>query len=72
MKLIDEWRHAHRMLSVQAMALAAAIQGAWPMIPADLKSSLPPGLVHWVSIALLIAGIVGRLVDQGLPKPPES
>lgn len=42
------------------------------MIPADLKSSLPPGLVHWVSIALLIAGIAGRLVDQGLPKPPES
>lgn len=64
MKLIDNWNKAHRMLSVQAMALAAAIQGAWPSIPEDLKASIPPGVVHWVSLGLLVAGIVGRLVQQ--------
>lgn len=64
MRLIDNWRKAHRMLSVQAMALAAAIQGTWPLIPDDLKATLPPHLVHWVSIALLVAGIAGRLVSQ--------
>ena len=65
MNLIPEWKKAHRMLSVQAMALATAIQGIWPTIPVDLKSTLPSNLVHWVSIALLVAGIFGRLVDQG-------
>ena len=64
MKLIPNWRRSWRMFSVQAMALAAAIQGAWPLMPDDLKATLPPMLVHWVSIALLAAGIVGRLVDQ--------
>jgi hypothetical protein len=64
MRLIDNWRRAHRMLSVQAMALATAIQGAWPMIPDDLKSAIPANVVHWVSLALLVAGIAGRLVQQ--------
>lgn len=64
MKLIPNWKRAWRMFSVQAMALAGAIQGAWPLVPEDLKTSLPPTLVHWVSVALLLAGIAGRLVDQ--------
>ena len=72
MRLIDNWKRAHRMLSVQAMALAVAIQGVWPTIPDDLKASLPPYLVHWVSIALLVAGIVGRLVSQdSTTEPPK-
>jgi hypothetical protein len=65
MKLVENWRRMHRAFSVQAMALAAAIQGTWPMIPEDLKAALPTSIVHWVSVALLAAGIVGRLVDQG-------
>lgn len=67
--LISEWKRAHRMFSVQAMALAAAIQGAWPLVPEDLKASLPPNVVQWVSLALLFAGIAGRLVVQPPPKP---
>lgn len=63
-RLIPQWRRAWRMFSIQAMTLAAAIQGAWPTIPDDMKATLPPTLVHWVSLALLVAGIAGRLVDQ--------
>lgn len=72
MKLVDNWSRLHRTFSVQAMALAAAIQGVWPSIPDDLKAALPHNLVHWLSIVLLGAGIFGRLVDQGSvtdPKP---
>lgn len=64
MKFIPNWRRSWRMFSVQAMALAAAIQGAWPSIPEDMKASIPAQWVHWITGALLVAGIVGRLVDQ--------
>lgn len=65
MRLIENWHRMHRAFSVQAMAIAAAIQATWPSIPDDLKATLPHNLVHFVSIVLLVAGIVGRLVDQG-------
>ena len=73
-KLVDNWKRAHRMISVQLMALVAALQGAWPSVPEDLKAALPHGLVNWVSIVLLVAAVFGRLLDQGAttdPKPEE-
>lgn len=66
MRMIPQWRHAWRMFSVQAMALATAVQGAWIAMPADMRASLEADWVQWTSIALLLAGIVGRLVDQGI------
>jgi hypothetical protein len=64
MKLVPNWRRAWRMVSVQAMAVAAAIQGAWPLLDDAMRATLPPHLVHWLSVVLLVAGIAGRLVDQ--------
>jgi len=57
------------MFSVQAQALALAILGAWQVMPQDLKSAIPPGAVFWCAMGLLLAGIIGRLVDQ--PKARE-
>lgn len=64
MRLIPNWKRAWRMFSVQAMTLAGSIQAAWALFPEDLKATLPTNLVHWASVALLVAGIVGRMVDQ--------
>lgn len=64
MKPISNWRKAYRMLSVQAMALATAIQGAWMAIPEELKSTIPPQAVYWITMGLLAFGIAGRLVAQ--------
>lgn len=64
MKLITNWRKAYRMLSVQAMAIATAIQGAWAVLPDDMKASVPPQAVYWITMGLLVFGIAGRLVDQ--------
>lgn len=64
MKLIANWKKAWRMLSVQAMALAGAVQGAWVFIPTDMRSSIPESTVQIVTLALLVLGVVGRLVDQ--------
>ena len=69
MKLIPEARRAWRMFSVQAQALALALLGAWQAMPEDLKAKLPPSLVYWVAMGLMVAGIVGRLIYQPKVKP---
>lgn len=69
MKLITNWKKSYRMLSMQAMAAATAIQGTWVMFPEDLRAGIPPHIVHWITMGLLAFGIVGRLVDQPKVKP---
>lgn len=64
MKPIPNWKQCWRMLSVQAMTLAGALQGAWIFIPEDMKASIPGSVVQWVTLALLGLGVVGRLVKQ--------
>jgi hypothetical protein len=65
MKLIKDARRAWRFFSVQAMALAGALQGAWLAMPPDLQSRVPGDIVDGLTVAILALGIVGRLVDQG-------
>lgn len=64
MKLIDEAKHAWKMLSVQAMAAAGALQGAWAVIPDDMKAVIDHRIVSGATITLLVLGILGRLVKQ--------
>lgn len=69
MKLIDEAGKCWRMFSVQAMVLAGAIQGAWVFIPPEMQATIPEHWLRIVTIALLVLGVVGRLVDQPKVKP---
>lgn len=64
MKLIPDWRKAWRWFSVQSMALAIAIQGAWLQIPDDMKMSIPDKWVIIATMTVLALGAIGRLVDQ--------
>ena len=64
MKFIANWKKAWRMLSIQAMTLAGAVQGAWMFIPDEMRSSIPANVVQAVTLALLVLGVAGRLVDQ--------
>jgi hypothetical protein len=65
LKIVDNAKSAWKWFSVQAMALAAAIQGAWMFVPEDMKTSIPANLVQAVTVSLLALGIAGRLVQQG-------
>ena len=49
---------------MNCMVLCAAIQGAWVYIPDDMRSSIPHHLVSGVTIALLIFGVIGRVIKQ--------
>lgn len=64
MRLVANWKRAWRWISVQAMVLAGALQGAWMFVPDDLRASIPPGVVQGFTIVLLTLGVIGRLVDQ--------
>lgn len=64
-KLVEDWRKAHKWLSTQCMTLAAAVQGAWLYIPDDMRQSIPSKLVTGVTIGLMLLGVVGRLIKQG-------
>lgn len=72
MKLVDDARRAWRWISVQMMVLAGALQAAWVAMPDDLRASVPPQLLPWITFALLVLGICGRLVDQSRPPPDSS
>lgn len=65
MKLVENARQAWKWFSMQAMALATALQIAWLNMPPDLKDSLPAKALPILTIVLLIAGGIGRMVKQG-------
>lgn len=64
MQLIPEWKKCLKMFSVQAMLIAGAIQGAWIALPAAWQASFPEPWVRGITIAVLVLGAVGRLVQQ--------
>ena len=65
MRLVPNARKAWRWISMQAMGVAVALQGAWVFIPDDLKARAGDDLANWVTGALLVLGMIGRLVKQG-------
>lgn len=62
--LVDNAGNAWRWLSVQAMALAGAVQATWLALPDDLKALMPASYVQYLTLALVVLGIAGRLVKQ--------
>jgi membrane protein required for beta-lactamase induction len=72
MKLIDDWKRAYRLFSVQAMALSTAILGTWLVLPDDFKATLPHWIGNAAAIATLIAGVLGRVVQQTPVVPPDD
>lgn len=64
MNLIPNWRRAWRMFSVQDQAAAIAAIAGWQALPDDLRAMVPQSVAVGMAIALLVLGIVGRLIDQ--------
>lgn len=64
MKLVKNAKQAWKWFSVQSLVLCTALQGAWVFVPADLKVALPDWAFNTLCAAILILGVIGRLVDQ--------
>lgn len=66
MKLREDWQKFTQFISIKAVALNAALNVAWPLIPADMKATLPPNLVSYLTWALLALTVYGVMVKQEL------
>jgi hypothetical protein len=63
-KLVKNWKRAHRWLSMRFLAASAALQAGFAVLPDDLRMTLPAWLMHGSAIALLVCAALGRLLDQ--------
>lgn len=61
MKLVHNWKAAPRWFSMQLIAIAAI----WEGIPEDAKQAIPEPWRGYVTLALLVAAGLGRMIDQG-------
>lgn len=71
-KLIPNWRRAWRMASIQAQATALAVLGGWQALPDEMRAVVPAWAVLTLAMVLLVAGIVGRLIDQPETREPSQ
>ena len=73
MKLIPNARRVlWRSYSQQAQFLALTIIGAYGAMPDKLQDALPAWLVLGVACAVLVLGIVGRLIEQPALREPDD
>lgn len=72
MKLVADWKQCWRWISINAMVLAAVTQSVWTSLPEDMKDDIPHHTVAGLTIALLVIGIMGRLVKQEPKKGKKS
>ena len=76
MKLIDEWKSAHKFFSVQIGALGSFALVGWVALPAEQQHALLQLFGLDVPAVLAITGIAvavgSRLVKQGPAAPPSD
>jgi hypothetical protein len=64
MRLVTDWRSAWKWFSVQFVAAAGTVQLSVLAFPDTMRQYLPDWLTHLLAVLLLIAAVLGRLVDQ--------
>lgn len=62
--LVREWKKCWKWLSVQIPVLNLAFLGTWAVLPAKFQDALTMPWVASIAVALIVLGVVGRLIDQ--------
>lgn len=65
-KLIKEWRHALKMLSVQLSLLGTTMSSTYAVMYDQLKESVSPQTMACLTVVVFVLSIVARVIDQGL------
>lgn len=69
--LVDDWRRAHKWVSVRMAALLAMLSLFAASLP-ELETVLPGKTYHWAVFGFAIAIGLGRLIFQKGDDPPET
>jgi hypothetical protein len=73
MKLIEEWKQAPRMNSVQWMAVWSAVVTTWMLTPendkAEILSLIPWGAGERLPAIVVLAGFIGGIVARLRAQP---
>jgi hypothetical protein len=56
---IDDWRRAHKLLTVQAAALLAAASAAWDYVP-TVRDYLDPAWLKWFALAMIVLRVINQ------------
>lgn len=64
MKLVPDWKRAHRWLSVQISGAGAAVIATYMLLPDAMRATFTPGELHVLTLLAFGLVILGRLVDQ--------
>lgn len=62
MRLIENWRKAHKLWSVRLIALQATLLSTWVALPSDMREMLP--YANTIAAAVAVATLVARLIQQ--------
>lgn len=71
-KLVPEWRRALRMFSVQLNILGGSAGAIYATMYDQLKETVSPKVVMWITIAVFVLSVLARLIDQDLKMMEED
>lgn len=74
-ELIDDVRRIWKFFSVWLVVLAGFVQSVfivapetileiWHVLPNELKETIPPQYVQFITVGILITAIIGRAIKQ--------
>ena len=64
MKLVPDAKQSWKWYSQRMMAIAALLPFVWEQMPPDLKQAVPDSVMPYVVAAILVTGMIGRVIDQ--------
>lgn len=64
MKLIEEWKQAWKLLSVQANGISVALTASYVALPDKMQDVLPAKYVLIAAGAIAVLGTIGRVIQQ--------
>lgn len=70
-QLIENWRQAHKLGSIQVSAVMATIFGigpaladTWRSVPDEWREMLPHGWAHWIATGGFVLVLLARLTKR--------
>ena len=64
MKLIDEWRAAWKLMSVQANVVGGALASTYATFYPQLKDTISPSTMGYITGGVFAVGIIVRIISQ--------